>query len=56
MQGRFLLVRAGGSGAERSPRMTHVRVSKGSMTPSISKCDAMFTAFPCAYMRATISS
>ena len=32
------------------------RESAGSITPSISKCDAMLSAFPCSYMRATICS
>ena len=33
--------------------MIQPRDSMGSITSSISKCDAMFTAFPCSYMRAT---
>ena len=31
------------------------RVSAGSITSSISKCDAVLSALPCSYMRATIS-
>ena len=56
MHGRFLRRRGFASGAERSALRIHRRESMGSMTSSISKCDAVFSALPCSYMRATISS
>ena len=34
--------------------MIHRRVSAGSMTSSISKCDAVFSALPCSYIRSTM--
>src|SRR5580658_1770124 len=56
MQGRFLPVRGGGGGEDRSPALIQRRDSTGSITSSISKCDAVLTAFPCRYIRSTISS
>ena len=44
--GRFLPVRAGGGGALRSPCRSRPRVSAGSITSSISKYVATFTALP----------
>src|SRR5271168_890508 len=44
--GRFLPLRGGGGAAERRPALIHRRDSAGSITSSISKWDAVFTAFP----------
>ncbi len=54
MQGSFLPVRGAGGGAERKPAIIHLRDSSGSITSSISKCDALLSALPRSYMRATI--
>ena len=47
MQGRFFPVRGGVGGADRKPAMIHLRDSIGSITSSISKCEAVLTALPC---------
>src|SRR5262249_33339559 len=52
----FLPVRATLGGADRSPAMIRRRVSAGSITSSISKSAAAFSALPFSYMAATISS
>lgn len=46
MQGRFLCSRGAGGGVARRALLTQRRESRGSMTSSISKCEAVFTAFP----------
>jgi hypothetical protein len=46
IDGRFLPVRGGTGGIERIAEQIHRRDSAGSITSSISKCDAVFTALP----------
>src|SRR5262249_57037784 len=55
-QVRFLPSRGLGGGAARSALITHWRESIGSITSSISRCDAILMPFPCWYSFATICS
>src|SRR5919106_510474 len=54
--GRFLPSRGVGGGAERNALRIQWRESTGSITSSISKCDAMLMPLPCWYSFATIWS
>ena len=56
MQGRFFPSLGVGSGTERKVLAIQCRESIGSITSSISKCDAVFTALPCSYILSTIFS
>ena len=56
MQVRFLWIRGAGGGIDRRALAMVWRESAGSITSSISKCEAILMALPCSYAFLTICS